>query len=108
MNNIQNYTVIKHEKDRLDSACASDFQKNVYSQVSSSHKTIILDLAKVTFIDSSGLGALVAVLKQLPSDGKLLLCGVGHNVFYLLRLTRMDNIFTLYPDLDSAVQTMNL
>ncbi|MCI5145836.1 MAG: anti-sigma factor antagonist [Candidatus Electrothrix sp. AR3] len=102
----KNYTVITLHGERIDAASAVTFRKDVCKQMTSFHKIIILDLAKVTFIDSSGLGALVAAFKQLPSDGKLLICGAGQNVLHLLRLTRMDSIFALYPDVDSAMDTL--
>ena len=54
---------------------------------------IVLDLAEVEFLDSSGLGALVAAMKMLDGGRRLELANCGDVVRKVLRLTRMDSIF---------------
>ena len=104
INTKSDYTLIRLLGKRIDTASTPDFRKNVCGKMPSFHKTIILDLTSITFIDSSGLGALVAAFKQLPMEGKLLLCGAGQNVMYLLKLTQLDSVFSLFPDVATAVQ----
>ena len=64
---------------------------------------ILLDLHKVDFIDSSGLGAIVAAMKQLDDHQRLDLSGLTPNVEKVFRLTRMDTIFAIYPDVPTAL-----
>ena len=64
---------------------------------------MILDLSGVIFIDSSGLGAVVAAMKQLNGVRKLDLAGLTSNVDKVFRLTRMDTVFRIYPSLDDAL-----
>jgi anti-sigma B factor antagonist len=61
-----------------------------------------MDLASVTFMDSSGLGAMVAALKSL--DGRRLeLCGLTGAVDKVFTLTRMDKVFVIHVDADQAI-----
>ncbi len=106
VNNTQNYTLITLDGKRFTAVSAPVFRENVCNKIKSFHKIIILDLTQVTFIDSSGLGALVAAFKQLPAEGRMMMCGAGENVRHLFKLTRMDSIFPLYPDIDSAIQLL--
>ncbi len=103
--NNEKYTLITLEGSYLTAAFVPGFRETVCNKMHSFHKIMILDLAQVTFIDSSGLGAIVAAFKLLPPRGKLLLCGPCENVRHLFRLTHMDSIFQCYPDVDSAIQT---
>lgn len=64
---------------------------------------VLLDLAEVTFVDSSGLGAIVAVMKFLAPRHRLELAALQPNVTRVFRLTRMDGIFVIHgraPDAD--------
>ena len=61
-------------------------------------KIVLIDLKEVTFMDSSGLGALVLALKALQSVGRnLVLCSINEQVRILFELTSMDKIFEIYP-----------
>lgn len=64
---------------------------------------VVLDLARVQFLDSSGLGAIVAVKKLLAPDQVLELSGLTPTVEKVFRLTRMDSIFTIHPTIEVAV-----
>jgi len=59
----------------------------------------------VEFIDSSGLGALVACLKLAGSKGKFVLFGVRVKVASMFKLTRMDRVFNLC---DTEEQTLQM
>ena len=63
---------------------------------------VVLDLGTVTFIDSSGLGAIVAAMKQLGPARRLELAGMLPMVEKVFRLTRMDSVFRIHPTLAAA------
>lgn len=70
--------------------------------------TLLLDLSKVKFIDSAGLGALVKVLKATESAGKrLTLCGLRSQVSMLLKLTRMETLFEIVSDRVALCELLN-
>jgi anti-sigma B factor antagonist len=90
--------VIRVEAARIDAAAAIAFKEAVRIATIRPGAPVILDLSRVTFLDSSGLGALVAVMKMLGPERPLHLAGVTPNVAKVLRLTRMDSVFTILPD----------
>ena len=57
---------------------------------------VVLDLGELDFIDSTGLGALVAVNRRFrEADGDVVLCDVRVRVAKLLELTGLDKAFTI-------------
>ncbi|SRR6056297_292793 len=83
---------------RIDSSVAIRFKDLMRTLTETGPDHVILDLSSVTFIDSSGLGAVVGALKQLPSGKRLDLAGLTRDVANVFRLTRMDTVFTIHPD----------
>ena len=65
-------------------------------------RRVVLDLSRVTFVDSSGLGAIVAAMKMLAPDRRLDLAGLQTNVERVFRLTRMDTVFVIHADAGAA------
>ncbi len=89
--------VIRVAEDRIDAASAIQFKERMRDLTQAQCSRVILDLAQVHFLDSSGLGAVVAVMKLLAPDRKLELAGLTPTVEKVFRLTRMDSIFTIHP-----------
>lgn len=91
--------VIRVLGTRIDAACAIDFKEAVRHAAELPGSPVILDLSRVTFLDSSGLGAVVAVKKLFGPERPLQLAAVTPNVAKVFRLTRMDSIFTILNEL---------
>ncbi|NDW00250.1 STAS domain-containing protein [Salipiger sp. PrR002] len=94
--------VVRVEDTRIDAAVAIQFKDAMRLGVTPAAKRVILDLGGVEFIDSSGLGAIVAAMKELAPGQRLDLAGLSPMVDKVFRLTRMDTIFVLYPTLAEA------
>jgi anti-sigma B factor antagonist len=90
-------------EDRIDAATAIQFKERMRDLTKDGPPRVVLDLARVQFLDSSGLGAIVAVKKLLGPDRVLELSGLTSTVEKVFRLTRMDSIFTIHPSLEVAV-----
>ena len=89
--------VIRAMQDRIDAAGAIQFKDRMRELTgASAAPRVMLDMSQVAFLDSSGLGAVVAVLKALAPDRKLELSGLTPTVQKVFRLTRMDSIFTIH------------
>jgi anti-sigma B factor antagonist len=70
----------------------------------SSHR-IVLDLTAVTFLDSTGLTAMVAALNRARErGGSMTLVGPSGMVRRVLAITELDRVFAIYDTLDDAVQ----
>ena len=89
--------------DRIDAASAIQFKEQMRDLTRDAASRVVLDLARVQFLDSSGLGAIVAVKKILAPDRVLELAGLTPTVEKVFRLTRMDSIFTIHPSHEMAV-----
>jgi len=88
---------------RIDAAIAIEFKDDMRTACMDGPARVVLDLSSVSFLDSSGLGAVVAAMKLLAPDQKLELAGLTTNVDKVFRLTRMDRVFTIHPDTDTAL-----
>lgn len=85
---------------RLDVTMAADFRRQVndIASVATPPKYLLVDLQEITFMDSSGLGALVSALKSIRnSNGDMVICGANDQVQMLFELTSMTKIFKIYP-----------
>ncbi len=94
--------VVRAEEDRIDAAVAIQFKERMREVLQTPATRVVLDLSRVGFLDSSGLGAVVAVHKLLAPDRKLELSGLTPAVEKVFRLTRMDSIFTIHPAVPSG------
>lgn len=93
--------VIEVADSRIDAAVAIQFKDRMREMSADGPMRVILDLSHVTFLDSSGLGAVVAALKQMGGGRRLELTGLTPKVAKVFRLTRMDTVFTIHPDLSA-------
>ncbi len=65
---------------------------------------LIVDFSNVQFLTSSVLGLLIRVSKKVyETDGKLRLCSIAPKILEIFKITRLDKIFEIYPDVDEAM-----
>lgn len=96
--------IVHVREGRIDAACAIDFKEAMREQLEGLDRRVMLDLTQVGFIDSSGLGAVVAVRKMLGPDRVLELAGLTPAVEKVFRLTRMDSVFPIHPQLPADLR----
>ena len=83
----------------LDSTKAEEFRQQVDDALESGTETLLIDLKDITFVDSSGLGALVVALKKVrAADCKMYVCSINDQVRMLFELTSMDRVFDVLTD----------
>ncbi|MEM9968259.1 MAG: STAS domain-containing protein [Pseudomonadota bacterium] len=90
-------------ENRIDAAASLSFKEQVRAKAEAECALVILDLSRVTFIDSSGLGAIVASMKNLAPQQKLILAGLTPSVEKVFKLTRMDQVFDLFLTVEAAL-----
>ena len=89
----------------LDAFSEPVFRKVIGNYIDDGPKNIILVLAQIDFIDSSGLGALVLSLKTIRSaDAKLFICSINEQVKMLFELTSMDRVFEIFASREEFEQ----
>ena len=75
--------------------------------VPQAHQLWVIDLAKVNFMDSSGLVPLVKGLKAARQSGcRLVLCNVQAPVRLILELTQLDSVFEIFPTYEDVFTTV--
>jgi anti-sigma B factor antagonist len=73
--------------------------------VDGSHPQVIVDLAEMTFIDSTGLGVLAAATRRASGNGaRLCISGAQSRVAALIRRTGLERYLPLFPDVDTAIR----
>ncbi len=101
---LNDVLVLELRVRKLDGSNAQAFLQAVKSLHLSNQK-VVLDLAGVQFIDSLGLGALLACLQYLNGiKGQLHLCELSRTVNKLLELMRMEHTFQIHNTCADAVQ----
>ena len=99
--------VVSILESRIDAAVALEFKEAMRTATAEGPETVVLDLGKVEFIDSSGLGAIVATMKYLAPARKLVLAGLTPAVDKVFSLTRMDSVFSIFTTMDAAMTEMH-
>lgn len=89
----------------LDGTQAIEFRQEINQLIQEKADIIIVDFKKVSFMDSSGLGALVLSLKTVRSSGgKLFLCSINEQIQMLFQLTGMDRVFEIFSSREELEQ----
>jgi anti-sigma B factor antagonist len=90
-----NFLVITPLESRVDAHIAAAFRTAIVDRIDQGHRHLLINMEKVTFIDSSGLGALVSALKRLGRDGELRVCSLNANVRSMFELTRLNRVIPI-------------
>ncbi len=104
---VQNHgevTIATLEETRLDAALSVRFKEGMREVAESDVDNVVLDLSQVMFMDSSGLGAVVAVMKLMGREKMFQIAGLTPAVDKVFKLTRMDSVFKI---LDTAEDALN-
>lgn len=96
--------VITIGETRIDAAIATRFKDKLREIVLRARKPVEMVMGSVDFMDSSGLGAMIALRKALPEDFPLVLTDLTPNVERVFRLTRMDTVFDIRPAAENEEQ----
>jgi len=86
----------------LDATVAQAFRDHVAPKLRG-RRLVVFALGNIEFMDSSGLGSLVALYKQLPAGGVVRLAQVSIALQTVLRLTRLDTMLQPFPTVALAV-----
>ena len=97
-------TVVQPVAARLDAMVAVQFKDRMKAAVEGGGDLVVLDLSPVGFLDSSGLGAVVAVRRFLRAGQRLELAALTPAVARVFRLTRMDTVFALHDGVGDALR----
>jgi anti-anti-sigma factor len=87
----------------LDAFSVANFTKVMASYVESGPPHIILDLSAIDFVDSSGLGALVQLVKKAANHDKTLQVVANARVTQTVKLVRLETFLSLQATVEAAI-----
>jgi anti-sigma B factor antagonist len=97
-------TLLSLNEERLDAHNSGELKDYLQRLLESGTNVLIVDLSRVRFIDSSGLGALLSGYKNANlRQGSLVLAGLQSRVQSMFELTRLHRVFDIYPNLQEAL-----
>lgn len=96
--------VVLSPTGRLNLTTAAQLRQCVATEVEQGRARVVLDLAGVSFVDSSGLGAMVSGLKTArQAGGDLRIAAAGEQVRTVLGLTNLDRVLRPHPTVEDAL-----
>lgn len=100
---IGDVTVARIPLDELDASNSAELKRDIAPVLEANNK-VVIDLTRLHFMDSSGLGAMLSCLRQLTAKGgDLKLCCMSKQVRAAFELVRMHRIFDIFGTRDEAV-----
>jgi anti-sigma B factor antagonist len=65
---------------------------------------LVVDLSRVTYIDSAGLAAFIQAMQDVEAyGGRFALAGLQETVRLIFEISRLDQVFRIFPDVDAAL-----
>jgi anti-sigma B factor antagonist len=102
-NSRDNYIVLQLE-GRMDLNSSSQLKERVKDYLRDGSTNLILDVSGVSFINSSGLGTLVSILKDVRMvKGRMVLSNLAQYVQEVFEITQLSHIFDIYATEKEAV-----
>ena len=99
------FLIARSAESFLESGTARAFKEAVTVAVGERQRALVIDLSTVREIDSSGLGALVAILKWVRRfGGSMRVCGLQPAVREVLELTMLHRILPLHATVEEAIE----
>jgi len=88
----------------IDLHVSPEVAKSLRAMIENKPKKVVVDLTKVTYLDSSGLAVLIEGMQNVQKyGGKFGLAGVQEDVKHVFDIARLDQVFEIYPDVDTAL-----
>lgn len=96
-------TAIYEASGEIDLHRSAEFQQALLALAAEKPEQIVLDLAGVDYMDSSGVASLVKLLARVRRDGiGLKLAGMKPRVRSVFEITRLDTVFDIYGSTEEA------
>jgi anti-sigma B factor antagonist len=104
VDHIEDVAVAVLPVDELDAGNTGEFKRDI-APVLEANTKLVVDLSRLRFVDSSGLGAFLSCLRQVNAKGgDLKLCGMSKQVRTVFELVRLHRIFDILGTREEAVR----
>lgn len=103
----ENGIAVVYVAGEIDMFTSPDLRDTLVPFFTPATQGIVVDLSRVSFMDSSGIATLVEGLQWSKKENRrFILSGLGDTVFNALSLTKLDTVFTIQPDTETALAGM--
>lgn len=104
---IQDIIVVRFDKvDRFNALIADAVKEKLKQFYEHPHTKLILDLKGIEFIDSTGFGVFLSIMKTANNSyGFFKICHIDPDVMELFKLLKLHNVFEIYNTLDDCVRS---
>lgn len=100
-------TILALEGKIMGGPEAGEINDTIHQLIEQDQKKLIINMEKVEWMNSSGLGILIGAITTLRNNGgDLCLVHVSERVKNLFRITKLSGAFSIYDDLDSALNAI--
>ncbi|TCS93465.1 anti-sigma F factor antagonist [Hazenella coriacea] len=100
----RHHILIVRLSGELDHHTAEQVRNTIESELDSGMTHLVLNLANLEFMDSSGLGVILGRYKRVSQlGGKMALCSIRPSIFRLMEMSGLFKILPIFEDEDSAV-----
>jgi anti-sigma B factor antagonist len=100
---VSNHTVLEIGGE-IDVYTAPRLRERLIEMVGAGERQVVVDLGRVEFLDSTGLGVLVGAHRRLRAgDGSLSLVCPHERLLKIFRITGLDSVFEIHSSVDAAV-----
>ncbi len=106
----ENATIVSFTGEKiLEETDIQALQESIMSVVEQAeHINLILDFGNVRFLSSAVLGLLIRVSKRIyERNGQLKLCNISPKIYEIFKITRLNKIFDIYKDIESANENIS-
>jgi anti-sigma B factor antagonist len=101
---VDNGVTVVAPTGRLDVAGAPALKDAISEVVKNGPPRVVIDMEGISFVDSTGLGSVIAALKQIrSSQGDLRLAAPNQQVRVVLELTTLDRVFPYFSTVEEAL-----
>jgi anti-sigma B factor antagonist len=102
-NTVDSQAVVQ-VRGEVDVHSAPQLRDRLTGVIDGGNKSVVVDLSRLDFIDSTGLGALVAALNHAKeTDASLRVVCPSERLLKLFRITGLDEVFSIYTSVRGAV-----
>lgn len=104
---LEGFTVVQVLREKLDTQIAPSLKSELVLLSGNNENSILLDLSKVTYCDSSGLSAILVANRLCKnSDGVFVLAGLQPAVERLISVSQLDSVLNIAPHPEEGVEMM--
>ena len=91
---------------KLNILIAQSLKEDVAQYLTKANTKLILDLEGIEYVDSSGFGALLSILRNAKNnDSQFKICNISPEVMELVKLLQLHNVFDICEDVDKCLES---